>query len=261
MMLDRGRRAHLYARYIRASDPVLMVLALLMIPVLLGPMVFELPPDQDAVLDMLDWTIYGIFAADFLVRLVLAPSLREHLRRNWLDAVVLALPLLRAFRILNSVRLLRLLRLTRLATFWGSVLTRLARIMVRRGFHGVALVVVLVIMLSAALMAFFERESEGSIKSFGDAVWWAITTVTTVGYGDAFPITPEGRGVAIFLMIAGIVFYGILTANLAAYFVESDEASEGKKLNAKLDDMAARLERIETALATHGHAKKESDVA
>ena len=73
---------------------------------------------------------------------------------------------------------------------------------------------------SAALTLAVEEGGDGSIDSFGDALWWAITTVTTVGYGDTFPVTPAGRCIAWFLMITGIALFGVITANVAAFFME-----------------------------------------
>jgi voltage-gated potassium channel len=82
---------------------------------------------------------------------------------------------------------------------------------------------------AAGLMAEFERASAtANIHGFGDALWWAFTTVTTVGYGDRFPTTAAGRGLGVMLMVAGISAFGVLTAAVAAYFVydKDDDTSE-----------------------------------
>jgi len=91
-------------------------------------------------------------------------------------------------------------------------------------------------LIAAALVLSFERDMPGSnINSYPDALWWAVTTITTVGYGDRFPMSPAGRGVAVVLMVSGIALFGIITASIAAYFVEH---------NAEQDDLAGRLDRI-----------------
>lgn len=83
---------------------------------------------------------------------------------------------------------------------------------------------------------------DANIASYPDALWWAVTTITTVGYGDRFPMSSPGRAV---LMIAGIAMFGVITATIAAYFVEQqaeeDEAS-------RLDQIMERLDRIEAGL-------------
>lgn len=96
-------------------------------------------------------------------------------------------------------------------------------------------------------MVVAEQGSGGPITTFADAVWWALTTITTVGYGDTYPVTALGRGVAVFLMIAGIALFGLLTANVAAFFVEEDAAD---RTQAELAQINQRIERIEQLLAT-----------
>ena len=242
---DRAARGHQYVQYARYGDVAIVVLALAMIPILLAPLLLPLTDAETAALDVADWCIYAAFVADFVIRLWLAPSVRTFLRQHWLDVVVLALPVLRVARIVRSARVVRLLRVTRLVAYWGDGITSLARSMVARGFHGVALVVAGLVVLSAALVTLFERGAGGSISSFGDALWWAVATVTTVGYGDTTPVTAEGRGVAMFLMLTGIVFYGILTANLAAHFVSSTDDREIAALHRKLDTILQRLDELE----------------
>jgi voltage-gated potassium channel len=101
------------------------------------------------------------------------------------------------------------------------------------------------IVACALLVHAVEEGHGGSIDTVGDALWWAITTVTTVGYGDTFPVTPAGRGIAALLMATGIALFGVLTANLAALLVDQG-ASEPDEDGTSI---AARLDRIETQLA------------
>ncbi len=91
-----------------------------------------------------------------------------------------------------------------------------------------------------------EEGADSSIESFGDALWWATTTITTVGYGDTYPVTGPGRGVAAFLMISGIALFGVLTANIAAFFVErTTEGDDEREVSAKLDEILRRLDLLE----------------
>ncbi len=96
-----------------------------------------------------------------------------------------------------------------------------------------------------------EEGSDGSIHTFGDALWWAITTVTTVGYGDKYPVTPAGRGIASFLMITGIALFGLLTANITTFFVErgSDSEPTADPVTERLDELLRRIDRLEQRLA------------
>ncbi|MGI8589371.1 MAG: potassium channel family protein [Chloroflexia bacterium] len=226
-----------------------MILALLMVPALIVPEVFPLEPTQSDLLDAIDWFIYACFAADYLIKLYLAPSARQHIKDNWLDLLLLALPLLRPLRIVRSARLLRLVRVLRLLVFLSEGLRKLRGLLLNKGLNIVLLVTATVVVSTAALVYIFERNSGGSIKDFPDALWWAMATITTVGYGDVTPITPEGRGLGVFLMLVGIVFFSILTANLAAYFVEGGKKDDKASLENKLDTLLARLEVLEDSLA------------
>lgn len=110
------------------------------------------------------------------------------------------------------------------------------------------LIVAALILVAAALVLNFERDApNGNIRSYPDALWWAVTTITTVGYGDRFPLSPAGRGVAVVLMVAGIAMFGIVTASIAAYFVEQRAEQD---LAGRLDQLLERLDRLEARLAT-----------
>ena len=108
---------------------------------------------------------------------------------------------------------------------------------------------VLLIVLAASALEFgFESHQRGSnIHSFSDALWWAMVTVTTVGYGDRFPVTPAGRGVAVVLMLIGIGLVGVVTATVASYFVEQRQDDNTAALDRRLERIEGMLEALSTA--------------
>ncbi len=241
----RRDRTEWYTRYSRLSDVPLLVLGLVMIVALLLPDAIDLTPQENTLLEVLDWFIYAVFALDLAMKLYLAPSIKQHLKTHWLDVLIVALPLLRPLRIVQSARLLRLMRMARIITFALDGLHRFLHALKKRSFHLIAIVVLCWVLASAALVTIFERNADGNIHDFFGALWWALATVTTVGYGDATPVSVEGRIVAGVLMVVGIAFYGLLTANIAAYFVEEDDDEDDKQLHAKLDLILARLDSLE----------------
>jgi hypothetical protein len=95
---------------------------------------------------------------------------------------------------------------------------------------------------------------DGSIQTYSDALWWAAATITTVGYGDVYPKTAACRGVAVLLMLVGVSLFGLLTARVAAFFVEADERAE----NSKFDEILRRLERLEGQRNSHLDASAAS---
>lgn len=112
------------------------------------------------------------------------------------------------------------------------------------GLHYILGTVLLLMFVGGSLVTVFERDrADATIHSLPDGIWWAITTVTTVGYGDTYPKTAAGRGVGVAMMVVGITLFSALTANLAAYFVEQKDDETMSELGRLRDDVA-RLEAL-----------------
>jgi voltage-gated potassium channel len=228
-----------------------MVLALAMIPLIVVPLVVDLPPSLDRAFVAVDYLVWAAFAVEYAVKLYLAPDRWRFFKRNIPDLIIVAVPMLRPLRVLRSVRLLRLLRLARLVAFATKGVSEARSILRRRGLSWVLLIVLVLNLVAAALVMTFERDMpNGNTSSYPDALWWAVTTITTVGYGDRFPMSPAGRGVAVVLMVSGIALFGIITASIAAYFVEQKADQQDQDLAARLDRILERLDAIEAKLAT-----------
>jgi len=223
-----------------------MVLALAMIPLIVVPLVLDLSPATERAVLSIDYVLWAVFAAEYGIKLSLAPNRRRFVARHIPDLIIVLVPMLRPLRVLRSVRLLRLLRLALLGGFAAKGLREARSILRHRGLNWVLLIVLVLNLIAAAAVLEFERGNpEANIDSYPDALWWAVTTITTVGYGDRFPMSPAGRGVAVVLMIAGIAMFGVITATIAAYFVEqkADEDVAGR-----LDRIMERLDRLEAQL-------------
>jgi voltage-gated potassium channel Kch len=201
----------------RHVDPALLVVAALSVPLL----IIETGPDMLGAVwpvEIINWGIWAAFTANFAVRMTLAPDRRAELRHLTLDLViVVGQPL--AFVVFSTLG-----TGTALVRFGFVVLRTLSRgAGLRRTWRRLRLdplpvvagVVPLLWFTSAALVLRFERPSGGSIATLGDALWWSAATLTTVGYGDLSPKSPEGRIVAVLTMVAGIGLFSIVTAKLA----------------------------------------------
>jgi voltage-gated potassium channel len=163
---------------------------------------------QVALLAPLETALSVVFLSEFAGRFGASRDRRRYLRGHWIDLVAL-IPVARGLRI---ARLLRVLRLTR---FFASTYRAIVRAERMRGAHGIALVVVAWTAVTAiCCLAFYAVEGDvnPSLRSPLDAAWWGVTTITTVGYGDISPVTPEGRLVASALMLIGIGLFGAITA-------------------------------------------------
>lgn len=192
----------------------------------------DLPEPFTVVVNVVSTVTWLSFALDYVVRLVLAEDRWAFVRRHPLDLAVLALPVLRPLRALRLV----------------IVLTAIDR-RVRGSFRGKAATyvsgsVVFVVFVGALAVLDAERGAPGAtITTFGDALWWALATVTTVGYGDELPVTVTGRLVAAGMMLAGIVLLGVVTASLASWFVEKLEEVRGEEQETQ-DSLAALVTEV-----------------
>lgn len=150
------------------------------------------------------WTTWSLLGLDYFARLLLSADRWGFVRRNPIDLVVLVLPLLRPLRLLRLVTLLAAMNRHAGNSLRGRV-----------GLYLVGSVTLIAFVASLAVLD-VERGGDGTIQSFGDALWWSMTTITTVGYGDTFPVTTAGRCIAVALMLAGIAVLGVVTASFAS---------------------------------------------
>jgi voltage-gated potassium channel len=248
-------RSEAFEQFSRAVDGPMMILALVMIPLLIVPLIVDLSPAEDHALVAVDYLIWAAFTVEYAVKLYLAPDRWRFVKANLPDLVIVVVPMLRPLRVLRGARLARL---ARLVAFAVEGLHEVRAVLRRRGLNWVLLIALALNLIAAALVLSFERDVPSSnVHSYPDALWWAVTTITTVGYGDRFPMSPAGRGVAVVLMVSGIALFGIITASIAAYFVE--HRSEQDDLAARLDRILERLDAIESSLQADKPEQRSHD--
>lgn len=250
------QRARVYEWVSKTTELPMLILSALVVPLLLAPSFVELSSGARTTLTTLEWAIWSAFAIELVLKTYLSASRARYLRDHWFDVLIVALPFLRPLRIVNSMRTLRFLRALRFV----SVVTRLAhtiRHLLRQNGLGYVLMVGLLVLTASALIVLqVESGPDSSIRNFPDALWWAAATITTVGYGDHVPVTPEGRAIAVFLMVGGITIFSILTANLAAFFNRPiandsqpstlDLIEEIRQLRKQVAELAEQVSRPQT---------------
>ncbi|HEY5625171.1 MAG TPA: ion channel [Dehalococcoidia bacterium] len=241
-MTRRERRARLLARFEEATEWPLLLLALAMIPLIVVPIAFDIDSDTDLALDSVSYIIWAIFAVELSIRTFLSEKRIRYLIRHWYDVLIVVVPFLRPLRIARSARAARLFRLGRLTPFLARAWSSTHSLMKHRGLEWIVLGGIAIVFAGAAIVWAFENDGGGGIDDYGTALWWAMATVTTVGYGDSVPVTPEGRGVAVLLMLVGIAFFSWVTANIAAFLVEF---GGGEVHGVTTHDLMAKLEELE----------------
>jgi voltage-gated potassium channel len=210
------------------TDVPLIVLALGSLPILLLEFVSDRLSQSDRILiSIINFVVFGAFVIDYTAELVLAGDRRAHFRREWtslLIAVSQGMALFQTLQFLGALRVLRALRpvifLLRVLAI-GVAESREVKAKLRDKAATVAVSVAGFVWLSSAV-AFTIVESVGvgrRIGSFGDALWWSASTISTVGYGDVYPVTTLGRVVAVWTMIVGVSTFGVVTAKLASWLM------------------------------------------
>ena len=208
-------------RWERRAEVPLLLLALAFLVAYAWPVLDpRIDPTLNTFLSYISWTVWAAFAIDFVVRLVLARDRAQYALRHWYDVALIALPVLRPLRLLRLLAFLRILNRSAAGNLAGRVTTYVI---------GAA---VMAVGLGAVAVLDAEQEApKANITSIGDALWWAATTVTTVGYGDRYPVTTTGRVIAITLMVVGIALVGAITASIAAWFVTSLDREREARAN------------------------------
>jgi len=248
---DQGER---YRRVEALLEWPMMVLAVLFVVAMLSEDAAQLPQAARVAAAWACRLIWGAFALEYFVLLVLARRRILYLRTHIIDALIVLVPVL---RVLRFGRLLRVLRVLRIGRTSAVVLVAarqwlgLREVVGRRGLGYVAAALLLMLLGGAYIMYRVEVTANTGFTSYGASLWWALVTATTVGYGDAAPVTFWGRIVAAIFMLIGVGVFGAVSAILAAHFVNLDQDKDTAAIVTKLDRIESRLERIEAGLDEH----------
>jgi voltage-gated potassium channel len=231
------------------SQLVMLVLSVYVLAALFADTVFKLPEPVSSLLQTVDTLICLVFLADFFYHLARAESKRAFLKWGWIDFIssIPALTLFRWGRIVRVVRVIRILRGARSVKY----ILHLLFLNKARGIFGTVILVTASLLIFASIAILnVETVPESNIKTAGDALWWAMSTITTGGNADKFPVTAAGRIIGVILMTTGVGFFGTLTAYIASVFLRSakTETKPETDLARELKRLHERMERIETKL-------------
>lgn len=239
-MTEQCRGACLSA-WERRSEWPLTAIALAFLAVYAWEVIADLHGAARAGAELAMDVMWAVFIADYLVRLALAPQRGRWFVRHLFDLAVVALPVLRPLRLVRLIALIGVLHRGAGTALRGRITAYTA--------GGVTLLV----LVSSLAVLDAERGAPGTpIHTYGEAVWWALATITTVGYGDLAPVTAVGRWAAVLLMIGGVALAGVVTATLASWIVSlvaeesaEQEAATRAQVEVLQRQVTALIERVE----------------
>jgi len=208
-----------------------------------------LHPSVRDVLAIADDAVCLAFFIDFLYSLAIAEDRwRYFLRWGWLD-LLSCVPMVDALRTTRFARILRLIRVIRALRAAKIILEFVLMRRAEHAFLAVLLLSMLSVVLGAISVLQFETGPLANIHSGEDALWWAMTTLTTVGYGDKFPISTEGRLIASGLMVVGLGLFGTFSGFVASWFLRPNEHAQNADLAQLLDEVRQLRASVEALRA------------
>lgn len=215
---------------------------------------FTLDPDTREILFWADTGIAIVFLGDFVANVVRAADRRRYLLTwGWIDFVssIPAVGILRIGRAARVARILRILRGVRsIRVLAGAILRRRAE----SAFLSVVFTTILVAVFGSIAVVRVERAGGGNITNAWDGLWWAVVTVSTAGFGDLYPVTVEGRIIAMVMLVTGIGLFGTFTALVASWFVGAHDQQEDRQLAHVREELAEVKSLLKQMRASAGES-------
>jgi voltage-gated potassium channel len=223
-----------------------LVLSLYAIFVLLIQSLLRINPGINGILDYADFVVCILFFGDFLYSLWRAPNRWGYIKTwGWLD-LISSIPAIGIARLGRAARILRVFRVLRGLRATKQLTTLILRRRAENTFLAMSLVALLLTVFCSIAILHFENDSNGNIKTAEDAIWWAFVTITTVGYGDRFPVTSEGRIIAAVLMSAGVGMFGTFSGYVAAWFIRPASPVEEPREKSEITELRESIETLKT---------------
>ena len=201
---------------------IILVLSLYVLISLIVTTFFVLSDEVTVLLNYVDNLICIIFLVDFALRFKKANNKLVFMKWGWID-LISSIPYIDFLRAGRVLRLIRLIRVFRAFKATKLIFEHINRNKKQTALTSVALISFLMVIFSSIAILQFEKDINSNIKTAEDAIWWSYVTITTVGYGDKFPITTEGRIIGAVLMTMGVGIFGTFTALVSSWFIEKKD--------------------------------------
>ena len=201
---------------------IVLILSIYVLISLLIDTFIALPVELSRLFNIIDNTICIFFLIEFFIRFFKSNNKLQFMKLGWIDLIA-SIPLFGFLRYGRIFRVIRIIRILRAFKTSKEVIDHIYKDKINGTFATVFIIAILTILFSAISILQVETDPNSNIKTAEDAIWWAYTTITTVGYGDKYPVTTEGRIIAMILMTVGVGTFGTITAFVSSLFTKNKQ--------------------------------------
>lgn len=203
-------------------------LSMYVVVAILFDMMFDLDPRISKLIQFTDNIICLFFFIEFIYRITTSTDRWGYLKWGWLD-LVSSIPMVQSLRFARVLRIIRFIRIIRAFMGANSFIQHFFRNKAQGTLYSVAIIALLVVMLGSMSILQVENAPDSNIKTPGDALWWSYVTIMTVGYGDKYPVTPEGRIIGAIMMTVGVVLVSTMAGYVASWFFGASKKESANK--------------------------------
>ena len=220
-------------------EMAMMLLSLLSVIIVLVMTFGRLDSETYRLLFFVDTSICMIFMINFFIGLVRARDKRFFIRHHWIDFIA-SIPAIEALRMARLFQILRVIRLIRMSR---SLLLPLIKQRKQATLASLLVAMVTILTLASVIILIVESGTEGAnIQTAEQAIWWALVTISTVGYGDYYPVTTAGHIIGGIVIVSGVSFFGVISGYMASVFVAPDETERQERQEAHKAEIKSELE-------------------
>ncbi|MGI2188657.1 ion transporter [Shewanella oncorhynchi] len=220
-------------------EMAMMLLSLLSVIIVLVMTFGRLDSETYRLLFFVDTSICMIFMINFFVGLIRARDKRFFIKHHWIDFIA-SIPAIEALRMARLFQILRVIRLIRMSR---SLLLPLVKQRKQATLASLLVAMVTILTLASVIMLIVESGTEGAnIQTAEQAIWWALVTISTVGYGDYYPVSTAGHIIGGVVIVSGVSFFGVISGYMASVFVAPDESERQERQDAHKADIKSELE-------------------
>jgi len=198
---------------------LILILSLYVIGALIVSTFFEVSPEELRLLNFIDYFVCVFFFIDFVKNFRQAKNKLKFMKWGWIE-LISCLPAIDYFMLGRTLRIIKIIRIIRAFRSTKLLIEYVFKRKTHSAFASAAIIAVLMIIFSSISVLHFEDHPNSNIKSAEDALWWSYCTISTVGFGDRYPVTSEGRIIAVILMTTGVGLFGTFTGYIASLFVQ-----------------------------------------